>query len=235
MHRSLQRSVPFLLAWLVLLVLPAGGCSDGEPAHHHADHDHADHAGHSGGPGAGPGPTGARVEGGAPVMGTLPDFSLLDQDGEPFTRERLTGTLAVSDFIFTTCPDFCPLLTREMRALQEALASDPSLGSVRLVSFSVDPETDTPEALTRYAELHDADTGRWSFVTGPRPALVALIEGGFKLPVVENPDASGSPFLHSDRFVVTDAQGRIRGYYPALDEGVRERILADLRTLTAAR
>ncbi|MGH0032342.1 MAG: SCO family protein [Myxococcota bacterium] len=196
------------------------------------DHEHAGHAGHTN-----PMPAAthdAPMEDGVAVFSELPEFALVDQDGAPYDRTSLTRAITVADFVFTTCPDFCPLLTSAMAKLQRELAADPTLRDVRLVSFSVDPETDTPEAFTAYAGRYDADLSRWSFVTGERPALIELIEKGYKLPVMKNPDAEGSPFLHSDRFVLTDTQGRIRGYYAALEDEGRAQLLADLRRLAAA-
>ena len=176
----------------------------------------------------------APSEHGVAVLGSLPEFALTDEAGEAFGRASLEGRYTVSDFIFTTCVDICPMLTREMAKLQGALREDPVLQGVELVSFSVDPERDTPEALRAYASKHDADLTRWSFVTGPRDALIALIEGGFKLSVMVNADAEGAPFLHSDKFVLADPQGRIRGYYAALEPEGRRRLLGDLRRLVTA-
>lgn len=197
------------------------GCGSGE------------HAGHAGS--AGPAvDEGALLEDGLPVLASLPEFALVDEQSQPFGRSDLAGSVGVSDFIFTSCPDACPMLTREMVKLQQQLAQDPALREVRLVSFSVDPETDTPEALRAYAERYGADLASWSFVTGPRVALMELIQGGFKLAVMKNADAAGAPFLHSQKFVLTDSRGRIRGYYDVLEPEGRRRLLEDLRRLVDA-
>lgn len=198
-----------------------------------AGHEHSGHAGASGGAEP-PSVEGAVMENGLPVLVRLPGFDLVDEQGEAFSREHLEGAVSVSDFIFTTCPDACPMLTREMAKLQQQIVGNPALREVRLVSFSVDPETDTPEALREYAERYGADLERWSFVTGTRPALMELIQGGFKLAVMENADAAGAPFLHSQKFVLADRQGRIRGYYDALEAADRRRLVQDLRRLVTA-
>lgn len=191
-----------------------------------------DHAGHAGGPATSA--DAAPQEDGLPVLTTLPAFELVDEQGERFARGDLAGRVTVSDFIFTTCPDACPMLTREMAKLQQQIAQDEALRGVELVSFSVDPETDTPEALRAYAERYGADLTRWTFVTGPRPALIDLIQRGFLLAVMENASDEGAPFLHSQKFVLADAEGRIRGYYDALEPEGRRRLVEDLRRLVAA-
>lgn len=170
----------------------------------------------------------ARDEG-VPVWGTLPDFALVDQDSQPFGSEQLRGKLWLADFIFTRCPDRCPTLTREMARIQTDLDRR-NWSDVRLVSISVDPDYDTPEALSAYAQRHGAETGSWHFLTGERAAIWSLSVDGFKLPVADSESTSG-PFLHTDKFVLADRLGRIRGYYDALDESQRERLLADLASV----
>jgi protein SCO1/2 len=211
----------------LLLALALLGCGSGDDAH-------AGHAGMSGTSAPMVSEADAPSQDGLPVLASLPEFALTDERGRPFTRGDLAGSVSVSDFIFTTCPDACPMLTREMVKLQQQLAQDAALRAVRLVSFSVDPETDTPEALRAYAERYRADLASWSFVTGPRPALMQLIQGGFKLAVMKNADSAGAPFLHSQKFVLSDAQARIRGYYDALEAEGRRRLLEDLRRLVGA-
>jgi len=179
-----------------------------------------------------PGEASPRGEEGVPeVFGTLPTFALTDQRGREFGSDRLHGQVWVADFIFTRCPDMCPRLTSEMARLQEKLAADPSLGAVRLLSFSVDPEHDRPPVLAAYAAKYGADPQRWTFVTGPTDELRQLVRDGYKLPVKENPDAAGTPFLHSNKFVLSDREGRIRGYYDAMQEADRERLLNDARVV----
>ena len=165
----------------------------------------------------------------APVLGTLPDFTLVDQDAEEFGSDQLRGSVWIADFVFTRCPDMCPMLTSVMARVQRQLAKDPALEDVRLVSISVDPEHDTPARLTDYAEKHGADRGRWAFLTGPRQEIWLLSRDGFRLAVGEAPGSADAPIFHSDKFVLADREGRIRGYYDALDQKAQLALMRDIR------
>jgi len=162
-----------------------------------------------------------------PVLSELPEFSLVERGGNALTKGSLAGRPAVVDFVFTRCPASCPRLTARMKELEELL---PASSTTRLLSISVDPEHDRPEVLRLYAERWQAGP-RWLFATGERAAIWTLIRKGFLLPVEENPQDATSPILHSNRFALIDAQGRLRATYEALEEGAVARILADLQQL----
>jgi protein SCO1/2 len=91
-----------------------------------------------------------------PVYGSVPDFLLIERSGQPLTQIDLAGRIWIADFIFTCCPGVSPLLTSRMARLQAALHNTNG-EPVRLVSFSVDPEWDTPETLRQYADRYGAD------------------------------------------------------------------------------
>src|ERR1700730_6563742 len=101
-------------------------------------------------------------------FGTVPEFILTAQDGQPFSSRALQGKIWVADFIYTTCTGPCPRMTSQMREVQDAVAKMPD---VRLVSFTVDPARDTPPVLAEYGKLHGASFERWYFLTGPQPTL----------------------------------------------------------------
>ncbi len=170
-----------------------------------------------------------------PVLGDVPAFALTDRDGATITSGDLAGAPYVSDFFFTRCVSICPRLTQQMQHVATEL--DRRLGAdhpVRLVSFSVDPEHDTPAVLDAYAQRFDPPP-RWHFLTGERDAVYALISGGFKLVVDDTPDPArtlpGDDILHSNRLVVVDADGRIRGYHDAFDAAAVEQLLDEVGTL----
>ncbi|MDH3211975.1 MAG: SCO family protein [Myxococcales bacterium] len=165
----------------------------------------------------------------APVLGAIPPFELVDQDANGFGTDELAGSIWIADFIFTRCPDMCPMLSSVMARVQSKLAKDPAFEDVRLVSISVDPEHDTPALLTAYAEKYGADPDRWTFVTGPREEIWRLSRDGFRLPVGDAPGNADAPILHSEKFVLTDRQGRIRGYYDALDQKAQLAMMRDIR------
>ncbi len=165
------------------------------------------------------------------VLGAVPDFSLIDQRGAAFRGADLRGQVWVANFIFTRCSAMCPILTGEMLDLQARMASDPVGGRVRLVSFSVDPEHDRPAVLAEYAQGHGADTERWTFATGGRAEIWELSKSGFKLAVGEEPPGAADPLFHSDRLVLVDAEGHIRGYYSGMESGGVDALVADLHAV----
>lgn len=114
-----------------------------------------------------------------PIYGQVPAFVLTAQSGRPFARNALDGQVWVADFIYTTCTGPCPLMSMKMRRIQKA---NPD---VRLVSFTVDPEHDTPPVLAAYAKRYQADPNRWYFLTGSRQELNALARDAFKLSNVD--------------------------------------------------
>lgn len=152
-----------------------------------------------------------------PVLGQVPDFELTAQSGRPFDRKALDGKVWVADFIFTSCAASCPLMSTKMRQVQSKTGP-----AVKLVSFSVDPEKDTPEVLAAYGKRYQAQPERWYFLTGERAKLNALALDTFKLNAVD-----GS-MNHSSRFVLVDRQGRIRGYYGTETDDGLSNLLRDI-------
>jgi protein SCO1 len=173
---------------------------------------------------------------GLPVLGRVPDFTLVGSDGEPLSQTQLVGGVWIADFIFTRCPSLCPILSGKMAKVQQALTGQAGT-AVRLVSFSVDPSNDTPEVLRAYADRFQADRDRWLFVTGDRAALYALIGDGFHLAVADRPqsqNADGEGLItHSDRFVLVDRDLQIRGYYHGTDDNSVQQLLRDITTLNS--
>ncbi len=139
-----------------------------------------------------------------PVYGEIPRFALTAQSGERFDSSRLDGKPWVANFMFTSCNGPCPRLSRIMAQVQRGVKEVPG---VTLVSFTVDPEHDTPSVLAEYAKRYKAEPGRWYFLTGDRKTLDMLDYQAFKLGHVD-----GS-FEHSTRLVLVDGRGRVRRYY----------------------
>lgn len=178
-------------------------------------------------------------EGALPVLGAVPDFTLVERSGKTIRASDLRGRFWIGNFIFTRCPGMCPALSTKMAALQRRLRTEEAAlaaqDGARLVSFSVDPTQDTPEVLSRYAERFRAEPERWLFLTGPRESVYRLVGEGFQLSVAELPPeqraAAPEPITHSDRFVVVDRSMRIRAYVHGTDEDVIEQILSLLKRL----
>jgi len=158
--------------------------------------------------------------------GVVPTFQLTNQNGQPFGAAQLSGKIWIADFIYTTCPGPCPMISSRMSELQKPLGET----DVHLVSFSVDPEKDTPAVLRGYAEKLQAEPGRWDFLTGPKSEIYKLSHDGFKLAVSDGSDALGLP-VHSTRMVLVDRHGQIRGYYDATEPEAITKLLADTNHL----
>jgi protein SCO1/2 len=161
-----------------------------------------------------------------PVMGTIPQFDLVASTGEAFDSHQLDGHIWVANFIYTTCEGPCPMMSHQMRGIQESTKATPD---VKLVSFTVDPAHDTPEALAKYSTFFKADGSRWYFLTGEMARLNDLGLQSFKLNGV-NGDLS-----HSTRFVLVDGKRRMRGFYLSSDDDFPKRLLHDIRQLQADR
>lgn len=165
-----------------------------------------------------------------PVLGALPAFALLDQQGRPWGSEQLRGRVWVANFIFTRCPTVCPAFTAKMASLQRSSEGWPA--RLTSVSFSVDPDYDTPEKLRAYAAKYGADPRWWYFLTGDFDHLQATVVQGLKVAMGNNdPDGDVSGIFHGSHFVLVDADLRIRGYYDSVDADVLPRVLKDAQKL----
>ena len=157
-----------------------------------------------------------------PEYGRVPAFTLTAQDGNNFDSNSIKGKIWLADFIFTSCPGPCPRMTSRMHQVQQAI---PDAADVRFVSFTVDPEHDTPKQLSTYAAAFHAPPEQWFFLTGPQQELDHLGFDVFKLNHVD------SAFMHSTRFVLIDRRSTIRQYYDTGESKLISRIVADIRRL----
>jgi protein SCO1/2 len=195
-----------------------------------------------------------------PKLARVPGFTLTDASGESFHADALDGKVWVADFIFTSCPTFCPVLTEKMKSLRQSLADHGD--DLHFVSISVDPQHDTPEKLRAYARSHGiavpseaapaaeeaaasggggADRkptppGRelpgWTFLTGDTDQVTQVVVEGFKAPMGEPVGQEGDAYtiLHARHFVLVDANQTIRGYYRTEDDEL-ERLRKDVERL----
>ena len=157
-----------------------------------------------------------------PAYGSVPHFALTNQDGQSFGSAQLAGKIWIADFIFTTCPGPCPMISTRMSELQRPLEKS----DVHLVSVTVDPEKDTPAVLREYSERLHAQPGRWDFLTGAREEIYDLSRNGFKLGIADGAGENGTP-VHSTRMILVDRRGTIRGYYDGLEPDTVTKLLAD--------
>lgn len=173
----------------------------------------------------------ASVQTTLPVLGNVPAFALTAHTGQPITLSDLRGQIWITNFFFTTCRSICPIMQDNMQEVQKAFASNPA---VQIISFTVDPEHDTVTVLRDYAHRRGAMPGKWLFVTGEKKAIYRLARQGFKLAADDVPEelqGTRHDFIHSEKFVLVDAQGRIRGYYSGLDMQQVHRLIEDAQKL----
>ncbi len=158
----------------------------------------------------------------------IPDFSLTNQQGEPFAFKSLVGKIVLLTFLYTTCPDVCPLVTISMGSVQKGL-SPKERESVYLLSVTTDPEIDKPEILKAYGERHQVDFTNWSLLTGNIQQLV-LIWKAFGIKVLKKARGLVS---HTSLTALMDKKGVVRIIYAGTAPDAKV-ILKDLRILLAS-
>jgi protein SCO1/2 len=159
-----------------------------------------------------------------PLLGAAPPFELVDQDSQPTTNKTLLGKPWIANFVFTHCAGPCPVMTQKMAALQQQINSP----HVRFVSFSVDPQRDTPAVLKEYGQRHGADQ-RWKFLTGNQDTIAATSKG--MLLALDTGDGQPTSITHSTKFVLVDPEGNIRQYYDSTSQGQMAALVRDATAL----
>jgi protein SCO1/2 len=154
----------------------------------------------------------------------IADFSLTNQNGETVTHQQLDGKIYIADFIFTTCPTICPVMTENMLTVQKTLKDNPR---IHLISFSVTPEIDSVPRLKAYALEKGIDDEKWDLLTGDKKAIYRLARQSY---LVAKEDGDGGPYdmIHTENFVLVDPQRRIRGYYDGTDLDAISSLLKDV-------
>lgn len=158
-----------------------------------------------------------------PVTAVLPNYELIDTEGQPFGTEQLAGQVYVASFFFTRCTSICPMLTRSMSSLLRRYREQ-GIDGIHLVSISVDGEYDTPEQLSEYARRHEIDRETWTLLTGTPEQLRVLLIEGFLVPLgrPEEDEDGVLDIAHAGRLVLVDAWGQVRGYYGSDERGLDE-------------
>lgn len=166
------------------------------------------------------------------VYNRIPAWSLIDQNGRTATSELVKGKIYVADFFFTRCGTICPKLSSQLSRVQRIFNDN---DAVRFLSFSVDPEHDKPAQLREYARKYEAIPGKWYFLTGPKSDIYKLAMKGFYLPAVDagimNNQTPDETFVHSEKLVLVDKDGVVRGFYDGTDKEAVERMILEMRVL----
>lgn len=171
------------------------------------------------------------------VIGKAPAFSFTNQDGEIIDNSYYDDKVYVAEFFFTTCPTICPIMNDNMLKIQNEFYGNLDFG---IVSFSINPEYDTPEILKAYAQEHKATLKTWHFLTGDKEEIYKVANQGFALYAGENAAAEGG-FEHSGMFALVDKKGNIRSrldehgnplaFYDGLDPVVIQKLKEDIKIL----
>lgn len=158
-------------------------------------------------------------------------FEFTNQNGEEISLDDVKGKVFVAEYFFTTCPTICPIMNEEMKRVQERFKNNPD---VKILSFTVDPENDTVEAMKVYAEEHNAIDGQWHFLTGDKEELYRVARQSFfvlKPAEAKNLGDAGSDFIHTNNFVLVDQNLRLRGYYDGTNSEEVESLMEDIELL----
>ncbi len=166
-----------------------------------------------------------------PKLGKISTFSLTDESGKAFSAADLQGKVWVAAFFFTRCRSACPIISRRLRALQQD--EQKRGGHVHLVSFSVDPENDTPAVMTAYAKQYHADLSTWSFLTGDYDVIKKLA-GDFKMALEgdSKQGGSGMQLTHASQLALVDGKMQLRGYYSTKSDADMKKLASDAARLS---
>ncbi len=157
-----------------------------------------------------------------PILKPVPEFSFINQDGDPFTEKDLNDKITILDFIFTSCAGPCPIMTHNMTGLYRSFSQ---VEEVQFVSITVDPDVDTQDILKQYAKINGVNDDRWQFITSNIEAIKDLKKNGFMLYAEELPRG------HAIKFVLIDQNGQIRKYFDGTEEASMAVLMKDITIL----
>jgi protein SCO1/2 len=161
------------------------------------------------------------------IFHRIPDFSFINQAGNPINQELVQGKVYVCDYFFSTCQSICPIMSDQLERVAEAYKNEKDF---MILSHTVDPETDTPEILNAYAQKHKARMEQWLFLTGEKESLYNLARQGYLLDARES-FGGEEDFIHTQNFALIDKQRRIRGFYDGTAPDQVNQLIKDIRFL----
>ena len=157
---------------------------------------------------------------------TISDFSLINQNGDTITQEFYNDKIYIADFFFTTCQSICPIMTKNMKIVQDKLIDDKE---ILLLSHSVTPEIDSVEQLKKYAVSNQINDNKWNLVTGDKKEIYNLARKSYL--AVENTPLGNYDMIHTENFMLIDKKKQIRGFYDGTLESEIIRLLDDVEIL----
>ena len=158
-------------------------------------------------------------------------FTLVNQLGDTVTESDVAGQLLVVDFFFTRCATICPMLTTNMKRVQDSFMAEENL---RLMSHSVTPVADSVSVLAAYAEAKGVEADRWWLLTGTKPEVYKLARRSY-FAALDEGDGGFQDFVHTENMVLVDTLGRLRGFYDGTDIDEVNRLVRDVQFLLGRR
>jgi len=140
----------------------------------------------------------------------IPNFSFINQEGKKIDNFTYKDKIYIADFFFTSCPGICPKLTSNMFKLQETFIDDEE---VLLLSHSVMPSVDNEHVLNEYAKLNSIDSKKWNLVTGDKEKIYEIARKGYFADDLYKRTLNIEQFIHTEKFILVDKHGYIRGVY----------------------
>ncbi len=159
---------------------------------------------------------------------TIADFSFTNQNGKTITQKDYEGKIYVADFFFTTCGSICPKMTTNLSDVQKAFANNPK---VKLLSFTVFPETDSVPVLKAYAKKNQVNDTKWNLVTGDKKEIYTLARKSY-LAVKLGKPSELYDMVHTENFVLVDTKKRVRGFYDGTNKDDIKRLIEDITFLS---
>lgn len=160
----------------------------------------------------------------------IDDFTYDNQRGETVSLEDLKGTVWLADFIYTNCTTECPLMTFNMSDVQKAL-KEKGIEDYKIVSFSIDPDIDTPDVLKEYLTNYDVpDESKWELLTGyKQEEIKKFAADSFKTAAIKDPNTN--EVMHGVSFFLVNQEGKVVKNYNGKVDVPKEEIVMDVEAL----
>ena len=157
----------------------------------------------------------------------VPDFKLVNQNGDTITQKNYEDKIYITDFFFTTCQGICPIMTDHMVKIQKEFKDDPE---VLLLSHSVTPEIDSVAQLKKYAEEKGVIDEKWNLVTGDKKQIYDLARKSY---LVAKSQGNGGKYdmVHTENFALVDKNKQVRGFYDGTNPEAIEQLVEDVKLL----
>jgi len=158
---------------------------------------------------------------------SIPAFKFVAHTGDTISSNYLRGKVFVADFFFSNCPGICLDMAKNLKKVQETFLDDEDLS---IISYTVDPEADSVAQLYKYAIEHGIDSKKWLLLTGEKKKIYDLARYAYFVTALQG-DGGPNDFIHSEKLILIDKEGRIRGYYDGTSEKEVDRLIADIKIL----